>query len=182
MLIKFGACPSEAGLAGNTPQQVKESLDGALIVLTFAFTGPLVEAFGGLGALAEAGTAADAGGDAANTVFRADGRGPEEIFTKGFEPKGDNMDLFEHASSNPSDSGYVSTSSRLGFAQDWAAENGYDYIYKLRATGLDVNAELGADSPFPWENEIAVPRAIPGSDIEGVWGPGGWTDNPGFAP
>jgi len=37
-------------------------------------------------------------------------------------------------------------------------------------------------SPFPWENEIAIPSAIPGSDIEGVWGPGGWMANSGFAP
>lgn len=133
-------------------------------------------------AAAASGAAEDAGSGAADTVFRADARGPEEIFPKGFVPKGNNMDLLKHASSNPSDSGYVSTSSRLGFAQDWAAENGYDYIYKLRATGRDVNAELGADSPFPWENEIAVPRPIPGSDIQGVWGPEGWMDNPGFAP
>ncbi|MGA6981054.1 MAG: enterotoxin A family protein, partial [Candidatus Sulfotelmatobacter sp.] len=126
--------------------------------------------------------AAEETADASATVFRADDRGPEEIFSKGFEPKGDNMDLLQHASSNPNDSGYISTSSRLAFAQDWAAENGYDYIYKLRATGLDVNAELGADSPFPYENEIAVPQSIPGSDIEGVWGLGGWMDNPGFEP
>jgi hypothetical protein len=57
MLIKFGACPSEAGLAGTTPQQVKQSVDGALIILLSAGAGPLVEAFGGLGALAEAGAA-----------------------------------------------------------------------------------------------------------------------------
>lgn len=76
----------------------------------------------------------------------------------------------------------ASTSSRLASAQDFATDNAYDYIYKLRASGTDVNAELGAESPFPFENEIAVPRPIPDSAIEGVWGPEGWIDNPGFEP
>jgi hypothetical protein len=53
---------------------------------------------------------------------------------------------------------------------------------KLRGSGLDVNSELGTSSPFPWENEISVPGPLPGSSIEGVWGPDGWISNPGFAP
>jgi Heat-labile enterotoxin alpha chain len=92
------------------------------------------------------------------------------------------MNLLQHAAENPSDSGYISTSRSLASAQDFAEDNGYDYIYRLRATGVDVNAELGAESPFPFENEIAVPRPIPGSAIEGVCGPEGLIDNPGFEP
>jgi RHS repeat-associated protein len=152
-----------------------------------ALTVALVVATGGEGevevaAVDAAEDAAEDSGDAALTLFRADSRGPEEIFSSGFEPKGGNMDLMQHALENPADSGYISTSSRLASAQDFAKDNGLDYIYKLRGSGIDVNAELGDESPFPFENEIAVPRPIPGSAIEGVWGPKGWIDNPGYKP
>jgi len=112
----------------------------------------------------------------------ADTRSPADIFSKGFAPKGSNMNLLEHASMNHADSGFVSTTHSLGSAQDFAAMIRADFIYSLRASGRDVNAELGAASPFPWENEIAVPGSIPGSSIEGAWGPGGWIGNPGFRP
>jgi RHS repeat-associated protein len=125
---------------------------------------------------------ASAVGDDSSTVFRADSRGPDEIFSKGFTPKGTNMDLADHVWNNPDDSGYISTSSSQTSAENWGAENGYDYVYKLRAGGIDVNSTFGADSPYPWENEIAVPRPVPASDVEGVWGPDGWLENPGFRP
>ncbi|HUY45650.1 MAG TPA: enterotoxin A family protein, partial [Streptosporangiaceae bacterium] len=125
---------------------------------------------------------AGAAAGAARTLFRADTRGPADIFSQGFAPKGSSMNLLEHATVNPADSGFVSTTHSLGSAQDFAATIRADFIYKLRGSGLDVNAELGAASPYPWENEIAVPRSIPGSSIEGAWGPGGWIDNPGFRP
>ena len=125
--------------------------------------------------------AEDAGG-AARSLYRADSRAPDEIFSNGFTPKGNNMNLLQHAEQNPADSGFVSTTHSLRSAQDFAGESQVDYIYKLRGTGIDVNAELGAASSFPWENEIAIPGSVPGGSIEGVWGPGGWLGNPGFAP
>jgi hypothetical protein len=130
-------------------------------------------------------TAAEAGtdsGDVAQTLFRADSRGPEEIFSKGFQPKGDNLDLWEHVTQNPPDSGFVSTTKSLSSAQDFAHEQGSDFIYPLRSAGIDVNHSLGASSPFPWENEVAVPGPVPAGSIEGVWGPEGWLGNPGFQP
>ena len=104
--------------------------------------------------------------DEAGALYRADSRGPDEIFKTGFEPKGNNMDLWAHVTENPADSGYVSTTSSLQAAQDFADENGLDYIYRVQANGVDVNATFGEDSPFPWEHEVAVPGSIPPSAIE----------------
>jgi hypothetical protein len=115
-------------------------------------------------------------------LFRADTRGPEDIFSEGFQPKGGNMDLWQHVTQNPADSGFVSTTSNLGSAQDFANEIRADYIYQVRANGFDVNEMFGDRSPFPWENETAVPGPIPPSSIEGVWGPEGWMGNPAFGP
>jgi hypothetical protein len=130
-------------------------------------------------------TAAEAGSDsggAAQALFRADTRGPAEIFSKGFEPKGDNLDLWQHVTQNPADSGFVSTTKSLSSAQDFAEEQRLDYIYRLRAAGIDVNHTLGESSPFPWENEVAVPGSVPAGSIEGVWGPDGWLGNPRMQP
>lgn len=121
-------------------------------------------------------------GGQATTVFRADTREPETVFSEGFRAKGGNMDLWEHVNRNPPNSGFVSTTQSWSSAQDFAEEIGADYIYKARGSGFDVNATFGSDSPYYWENEISVPRLIPPSDIEGAWGPGGWSVNPKFAP
>jgi hypothetical protein len=40
----------------------------------------------------------------ARSVFRGDSRGPDVIFNEGFQPKGTNSDLFDHALLNPRDS------------------------------------------------------------------------------
>ncbi len=94
-------------------------------------------------------------------LYRADTRDPEEIFEKGFVPLGKNMNLEEHASglsSSPyaDDSGYVATTKR-----ETHADSRKGHVYVLRGvTGIDVNEELGADSPFPYEEEIAVPGKI----------------------
>lgn len=74
----------------------------------------------------------------------------------------------------------MSTTNQLGSAQDFAEEIGAPWIYQARASGIDVNARLGSASPFPWENEIAIPGPVPVSSIEGAWGPGGWVSNPGW--
>jgi hypothetical protein len=44
----MGACPSERGLAGTTPDQVKQSLIGAGWVWASALGGPLLDGAGGL--------------------------------------------------------------------------------------------------------------------------------------
>lgn len=47
-LLMLGACPSERGLAGTTPDQLKQSLIGAGQVWAFALSGPLLDGIGGL--------------------------------------------------------------------------------------------------------------------------------------
>jgi RHS repeat-associated protein len=49
-LLAYGACPSEIAAAGNTHQELTESLIGAGIVLGLALVAPLVGAFGGAAA------------------------------------------------------------------------------------------------------------------------------------
>lgn len=130
------------------------------------------------------GTEGAADGTAAGPrqVFRADTRDPETIFRDGFQPKGTNTDLGEHVTMNPANSNYVSTTHSMESAQDFAGQIRADYIYQAQAEGIDVNATLGESSPFPWENEIAVPGGIPGEAVEGVWGPDGWIPNPAYIP
>lgn len=77
------------------------------------------------------------------------------------------------------DSGFVSTSMTREAADNWAQQNGFEYVYKLRGWGVDVNdtLDLSPESPFYKEQEMAIPSSVPGSDIMGSWGPDGWTDN-----
>ena len=117
-------------------------------------------------------------------LYRADTRTPDEMFG-GFHPKGTNMDHEAHVFSNPSDSGYISTSDTRGAAEEFAHDNYLDdaHIYHVRGNGIDVNATFGARSPFPHEREISVPGSIATEDIVGAWSPGGdWIPNPGFRP
>ncbi|NYD43093.1 scabin-related ADP-ribosyltransferase [Nocardioides panaciterrulae] len=128
----------------------------------------------------------EGGADGATTgprqVFRADTRDPETIFRDGFQPKGSNTDLTEHVTMNPANSNFVSTTHSMESAENFAGQIRSDYIYQAQAEGIDVNATLGESSPFPWENEIAVPGGIPGEAVEGVWGPEGWIPNPAYLP
>lgn len=102
-------------------------------------------------------------------VYRGDGRGPGEIFENGFTSKGNNMNLHEHAESNPSNSGYISTSTDYNTALE-AAETNNGWVYKIEnkpsLQGKDVNKSLGNNSPHPYENEIAIPNKIPPSAIK----------------
>lgn len=117
--------------------------------------------------------------EAERELYRADSRGPEEIYSGGFEPWGDNMDLQAHVTGDSQDSGFVSTSMTREAADNWAQQNGFEYVYKLRGWGVDVNdtLDLSPESPFYKEQEMAIPSSVPGSDIMGSWGPDGWTDN-----
>jgi hypothetical protein len=120
----------------------------------------------------------------AGPLFRADDRDPSEIFANGFQPKGDDLDINAHVNSNPEDDGFISTSKTEGAARQFAYDNYMDdgYIYKVRGSRIDVNETFGDQSPFPYEEEMAVPGPIGPSDIEGAWSlsSGEWTPNPGF--
>jgi hypothetical protein len=69
--FKYGACPSESGAAGTTPQEVKQSALGALGVVGGAIAGPLLDPlFDVLGGNA---AAEDATGMAASVAKREAG-------------------------------------------------------------------------------------------------------------
>jgi RHS repeat-associated protein len=107
-------------------------------------------------------------------TFRADNRSPDEIYDKGFEPHGNDMDLLRHAEGNP-DSGYVATSYSREAAEDFAPN-----VYTIRTqSGVDVNENLGPLSPYPHEAEVAVPGGVPSECITGCILPDGtWVPNP----
>ncbi|WP_156756344.1 polymorphic toxin-type HINT domain-containing protein [Actinokineospora pegani] len=93
-------------------------------------------------------------------LHRSDTRGPDEIFESGFEPRGDNMDLLEHASGYSRDSGYIATST----SESVAIKRGGN-VYEIRGVdGVDVNKEFPGN-PFAHEKEIAIPGRVDASCI-----------------
>ncbi|MFK4148214.1 RHS repeat-associated core domain-containing protein [Streptomyces sp. NPDC004065] len=93
-------------------------------------------------------------------LYRSDTRGPEEIFESGFEPRGDNMDLLEHASGYSRDSGYIATTT----SESVAIKRGGN-VYEIRGVdGVDVNKEFPGN-PFAHEKEIAIPGRVDTSCI-----------------
>ncbi|WP_434362361.1 enterotoxin A family protein [Parasalinivibrio latis] len=85
--------------------------------------------------------------------------------SNGFEARGDSTDLLAHALDNTSPpNNYVSTSKSADVASSFN-EN----VYVVRPqNGVDVNATLGSQSPFPDELEIAIPGGVEPSDIRAV--------------
>ncbi len=53
------------------------------------------------------------------------------------------------------------------YGSQFYTENGYVYAMKTK-NGIDVNAVLGKDSPFPKELEIAVPGGVSPKNILGA--------------
>ncbi|MEW5992824.1 MAG: hemagglutinin repeat-containing protein [Candidatus Zixiibacteriota bacterium] len=102
-------------------------------------------------------------------VFRGDGRSPDVIFEQGLQPRGTNQDLLKYAQQNEP-SVFVSTSKSPNVAREFADMQGDGFVYTIRgqADGVDVNAVLGAKSPFPHELEIAVPGGVKPTDIMGA--------------
>jgi hypothetical protein len=109
-------------------------------------------------------------------VYRSDTRHASEIFEKGFEPRGNNMDVAEHASGISRDSGFVSTSKSESVATGRGGN-----IYTIRGkSGVDVNKEFPGN-PFAHEQEIAIPGRVDTCYIVGCRPPGGgWMPNPNF--
>ncbi|MEV6241922.1 polymorphic toxin-type HINT domain-containing protein [Lentzea sp. NPDC051838] len=113
-------------------------------------------------------------------LYRSDTRDPDEIFEKGFEPLGDNMNLEEHVAgvsgkyTDPS--GYVATTTSKSHAMSRG-----NNVYVIRnVKGVDVNKTL-PDGRHKYEHEIAVPGAIDRSCIVGCYvGGKDWVPNPHF--
>ncbi|MQS06917.1 scabin-related ADP-ribosyltransferase [Streptomyces alkaliphilus] len=93
-------------------------------------------------------------------LYRSDTRGPDEIFESGFESRGGNMDLLEHASGYSRDSGYISTTT----SESVAIRRGGN-VYEIRGVGgVDVNKEFPGN-PYAHEREIAIPGRVDASCI-----------------
>jgi Pertussis toxin, subunit 1 len=101
---------------------------------------------------------------------RGDSRSPEQIFDEGFQPQGNNRNLLTYARDNVP-SVYVGTSRSNSVAADFATKYGTrdGYIYTVNPPrGIDVNRNLGSKSPFPLEQEIAIPGGIKPENIVGA--------------
>ncbi|MGW1199622.1 scabin-related ADP-ribosyltransferase [Streptomyces sp. NPDC002536] len=111
-------------------------------------------------------------------VYRSDTRGPDEIFKIGFEPRGSNMDLMEHASGWSKDSGYVATTKYESIAKGRGGN-----VYQIDGIfGIDVN-EAWPENVYADEEEIAIPGRIDPSRIIGVrLRNGTWLPNPNYRP
>ncbi|MBX9652923.1 enterotoxin A family protein [bacterium] len=104
------------------------------------------------------------------TVFRGEraSKSALVIFDNGLIAKGTNADLKAHLSRNLPDSYFIATSIRPAIAKGFAGRNGW--LYVIRAdNGIDVNAVLGPESPFPEQFEISIPGNIPASSIIGAF-------------
>lgn len=102
-------------------------------------------------------TSATRGVDDLPVTFRGDTRAPGQVFDEGFQPKGQNYDLFEHAAFNPPDSGFVSTSRSAQVASGFP-EGQAPYVYEVRAPGgIDVNPGAGR-SGHVWVEPGVSPR------------------------
>ena len=77
-------------------------------------------------------------------------------------PRGTATDLYEYASLN-TPSIYISISKEFEVAADFATvygtESGNVFIVSSE-NGIDVNETLGKRSPFPEEQEIAIPYGV----------------------
>jgi hypothetical protein len=89
-------------------------------------------------------------------------------FLLGIAPKGTNTDLLQHVSTNSAESIYVSTSRLFNIAFDFAGKNGYIYVIRT-SRGIDINATLGGRSPFPEQQEVAIPGGVLASELFGAF-------------
>ncbi|GAA4912446.1 RHS repeat protein [Streptomyces coeruleoprunus] len=104
-------------------------------------------------------------------LYRGDMRPPEEIRRAGgFKSlaPGSDVSLLDYVVNHvPSD--FVSTSRSADFALSAAKPGGYVYEIESPAGGINVNNELGPESPHPFEREIAFKGEIPFDRVTRVW-------------
>ncbi len=115
------------------------------------------------------------------SVYRGDGRGPlpdpttgaPGIFDTGLAPwkQDGTMELLPYASGDtPRLAQYVSTSTCEGVGVQFCQDYNKNWVYEIQPPpgGVDVNATLGPDSPFPHEQEVAYPGGVPTDCIVGA--------------
>ena len=93
---------------------------------------------------------------------------PDEVFSKGIKSKGTGNDIMAHTRSNTSPGDFVSTSSDINIAKDFAGKNGYVYEIKTK-NYIDVNKQLGNNALYPEQKEFSVPGGIKAEEIKGVY-------------
>lgn len=99
-------------------------------------------------------------------VFRGEraSKSPEVVFTEGLKPRGNELDLLTHVTLNKAETIYVSATISIDIAEAFAGRNGF--IYEIETDrGIDVNLVLGVASPFPEQQEIAIPNGIFSEEI-----------------
>lgn len=93
-----------------------------------------------------------------HAVYRADGRGPDEVFNTGFAPwdvEGQ-YDITSYVLQNQP-SPFVSTTYRDDLYRAWKSP--YYYVLDLPG-GVDVNSTIGDDHKYADQEEVAFPGGI----------------------
>ncbi|MBK6696034.1 MAG: hypothetical protein IPG50_28065 [Myxococcales bacterium] len=116
--------------------------------------------------------------------------GPETVFNDGLVPKGTNNDLFAHVSNNGAGSSFVSTSSSMDVARDFALSNGErasGWIYRINGQGaIDAAAATNNFRYTADQQEHVFRGPVEMSRVEAVapvtreGGIGEFAPNPGF--
>ena len=100
-------------------------------------------------------------------VYRADGRGPDVIFTEGFRPRDvadGQYDLEAYVLKNQP-SPFVSTTYDHDLYKKWKSPWNY---YVDAPGGIDVNATIGYSHKYASQKEVAYPGGIDAKFIVGV--------------
>ena len=103
-------------------------------------------------------------------VYRGDRSSvkPEDVFEKGFTPKGTHDDPLLHTKSNATAGNFVSTSSDLSVAQSFAGKHGYVYVIETN-NYVDINSVYGDAAYYPEQFECSVYGGISPSEVVGAY-------------
>jgi len=103
-------------------------------------------------------------------LFRGDRStvSPDVVFNEGFKPKGTHNDLTLHTTSNTTAGNFVSSTSDISIAEQFAGKNGYVYVIETD-NGIDINKTLGANAPFPEQLEHSIKGGVKPDEVKGAY-------------
>lgn len=118
------------------------------------------------------------------SLYRGDKRSPHQIFTEGFKPRGNHLNVIRHLTHN--DGKFVSTSYSKRAAKRYPkfleleSKHGFVYDIAPQREAINVNELLkpaeksgklkgGSYKFFAPDYEMAIPKAIRPQDIKGAW-------------
>lgn len=93
---------------------------------------------------------------------------PDNVFNEGITPKGTHNDVSLHTKSNTTPGNFISSSTDINIANDFAEKNGYVYVIDTD-NGVDVNKALGKDAHFPEQFEYSIKGKVEGEQIIGAY-------------